>query len=425
MFGAAGLVIIAKLIGLVSQIALASKLGVSAISDAYFLVLLVPTLLCNVLGGAVGLATVGSIVNPSRIRNANAILLLKSFLFVAPVLVLLTLFRSQIAQLFITEVDAPAKIVAFSKLSLVFWPLTCFMCVSQIALVWQNAIGKLMLPALSPLSYAMVLLAMVGFDLFDSVEELLINAQMLGVFLELAIVLLSAWRQGLLQFDKQSFVSAWPNVVLLKTSVVQNAFSWFILSLSAPIEQYFSSLQGPGVNTLIGFTGRIVIPLCAILGSALTLVALKFLLEIHGLGATKKYWRRCLNAAFLVYLAGTVVSFALSFFSDLLIGFIYRGPSFAANDIVLIGHLFSLLVYLLPAQLVIMFSYRVFSISGHGRYQLYLVLGSLFVLVCGIHLLPALRPGENIVLSSLIANHLLAVAYLFLAFEFMRRARGP
>ncbi len=425
MFGVAGLVIFAKLIGFVSQVALASKLGISTISDAYFVVLIVPTLLCNVWGGAIGLATASVVTSRNHFGNTNIILLVKAFLWVVPLLILLTIFRSQIAQFFMTEIDAPAKIVVFSELSLVFWPLTGLMCISQIALVWQNATGKLILPALSPLSYAVVIFTMAHFELFNSLEELLINSQLIGVLLEFGVVMFASRRQGLLRFDKTRFAHEWRSVVLLKSSILQNVFSWFILSLSVPVEQYFASMQGPGVNALVGFSGRIVIPLCAILGSALTLVALKGLLDVYECGLIKEFWGRCTKTAILVYVVGGVISWFFSLFSKLLIDFIYTGPSFTANDIALIANLFSWLIYLLPAQLVIMFSYRVFSVSGHGRYQLYLVLLSLSALVCSILFLPTSRSGENIVIASLIANHLLATCYLLLAFNLKRRSYGP
>jgi peptidoglycan biosynthesis protein MviN/MurJ (putative lipid II flippase) len=412
------LLVLTKAVGFIAQISLASKLGVTSVSDAYFMVLILPTFMCNVMGGAVGISTAKNLED-DRSGGMGLAIIAKMFMYLIIPLLALVIFREKFANVFFSANTDLEKIISFNTMSLFFWPLTSIMCVSQIILVWINSRGHIFLCSTTPLIYSIIILIFVYFKNDQSVSDLLIYSQCTSVILEVAVLIYFSHKFKILLFNP-SFFSYFKNFPLITPGLISTSFSWALLSFSAPIEQFFAARNGLGVNTIIGLTNRLVIPFCSLTSSVVAIVLLQKFVKTFGVHSNKIYWSYYLKLSIYIALFALCISFFSYYFSTQIINAAYGGINFSDKNRENIQDLFNLAVFLLPAQVLIALSFRVFAITNNSNIQLTLVFLSLLVQLACNFFVPKSSLGNSIIFSTLAANYFLAISYFLYGFKLCR-----
>lgn len=401
------LIIFTKALGLVAQVSLAAKLGISALSDAYFLVLILPTFICNVMGSALGLSTIGLIKD----KTVGLLVLGKAFIYLIIPLVFLTLFRIQIGEYSFSNSITYEKIKAFEQLSFFFWPLTALMCLSQIMSIWLNSRGHVLLVSTTPLLNSFVILGFIFFLGSKSALNLLIYSQIFSVLLELLLIVYFSFKYQILIITNNYFKKLL-DVSILSKGVVFTTIGWALLSLSAPIEQFFAARYGGGTNTAIGLTNRLVVPFCAALSSLVSAVFLQKFASYFELKERSKYWGYYIKVCLFLFVLSLLTSLLAFIFSNQIIELAYGRGHFSSLDRENIVRLFNISVFIIPAQIIIALSFRAYAISDRSTLQAKLILGSITVQLFFNLLIDAQGLGVSIVASTLISNYALAMAYI-------------
>ncbi|MBC8063736.1 MAG: hypothetical protein H7Y17_02825 [Chlorobia bacterium] len=421
-------VVVARLAQMIRDLAIAKHFGVSAQADAYFLAVLIPMHLINVVAGSIGVALVPKIIqleeesapgeSQKLVETVTGITLAALTAFGMIAGLIFPLVAPQLGSL---STSGSAQLA-----SVLLWAMMPMLILSGLATVWSailTAKEKFALPSIVPvISPFLILLLLPIWPTESKIYALAIGAS-LGALIEVTILGVALRRRGF------RLLPRWYGPELVKDLgglLVPLGSGAAVLTLVSLLPQFIAAGLSPGSVSVLSYSTKATTLISSIAGVAIATVTQTYFSRLIAANDWTTLRHSLNRISFTGLLILSTITVIVVIASVPLTRLLFERGMFTDRDTQLVSPVQALYALQIPCAALSVGLYRLLAALGERRLLWQIPVGGVFILALLAPILAGIMSVRGLALSVSIFHLVSTFAYWYLLSQVLipRRQRG-